>query len=76
MSKKDKQIKKLLRQKTLSSKEAVRLLELSGWVAQKNSGSSHLQLENSNKDGKATIPLKRKTLDIKTKKSILKQSKL
>ena len=57
MSKKDKELKKLLQQKTLSSKEAVRLLELDGWIEDKDkqrkqSGSSHQQFIHPIKKGK------------------------
>lgn len=81
MSKKDKELKKLLQQKTLSSKEAVRLLELDGWIEdkdkqQKQSGSSHQQFIHPIKKGKITVPAGRKTLPEETRKSILIQAGL
>ena len=77
MSKKDKEIKKLLQQKTLISKEAVRLLELDGWVIdKKHSGTSHTQFEHPIKKGKVTVPLNKNPLKEKTLKTILKQAGL
>lgn len=77
MSKKDKELKKLLQQKTLSSKEAVRLLELDGWVLDsKKSGSSHQQFVHPIKKGKTTVPAGRKTLPAETRKDILIQAGL
>ena len=81
MSKKDKEFQKLLQQKTLSSKEAVRLLELAGWILDKNtnrnnSGSSHQQFIHPDKKGKICVPAGRKTLTESTRKSILEQAGL
>ena len=81
MSKRDKELKKLLQQKTLSSKEAVRLLELDGWVLdkekqRKKSGSSHQQFVHPIKKGKTTVPAGRKTLPEETRKDILIQAGL
>ena len=76
MSKKDKEIKKLLNKKTLTSEEAVRLLELDGWFSDKSSGTSHQQFEHSIKKGKITVPAEKNPLNVKTKNSILKQAGL
>ncbi|MBR0075756.1 MAG: type II toxin-antitoxin system HicA family toxin [Synergistaceae bacterium] len=79
MSKRDKEIQKLLHKKTLSSKEAVRLLELNGWIQDKNArktGTSHQQFIHPDKKEKTTVPAGRKTLPEATRKSILEQAGL
>ena len=76
MSKKDKQIKKLLQKKTLSSKEVVKLLELINLEGNKKTGSSHLQFEDPITKSKITVPMHGKELKKKTLDSILKQAGL
>ena len=78
MSKKDKQFYKLLHKKTLSSDEAVRLLEIDGWYGDSDNPSdgSHYHLIHSIKKGKITIPLGRKVLKKKTLDSILQSAGL
>ena len=77
MSKKDKEFQRLLAQKTLSSTEAIRLLQLDGWVPDHNtSGTSHQQFEHLTKKGKITVPTGRKTLPEGTRKSIFEQAGL
>ncbi|MBR1658161.1 MAG: type II toxin-antitoxin system HicA family toxin [Synergistaceae bacterium] len=78
MSKKDKQFYKLLHKKTLSSDEAVRLLEIDGWQEDLDNPTdgSHYHLAHSVKKGKVTVPLGRKVLKKKTLDSILKSAGL
>ena len=78
MSKKDKQFYKLLHKKTLSSDEAVRLLEIDGWHEDPDNPTdgSHLHLVHPVKKGKVTVPLGRKVLKKKTLDSILKSAGL
>ena len=78
MSKKDKQLHKLLHKKTLSSDEAVRLLELDGWYEDPDNPTdgSHYHLVHPIKKGKATVPLGRKELKKKTLDSILSNADL
>lgn len=76
MSKKDKEFQKLLHKKTLTSTEAVRLLELDGWVKDDKSGTSHQQYEHPIKKGKITVPAGKNPLNLKTKDSILEQAGL
>ena len=79
MSKKDKEFQRLLSKKVLSSKEAVRLLELDGWFRDKNNsqtGTSHQHFSHLTKFGKVCVPAGREALPDKTKQSILKQAGL
>ena len=78
MSKKDKQFLKLLHKKTLSSDEAVRLLEIDGWYEDSDNPTdgSHYHLVHPIKKGKITVPLGRKVLKKKTKDSILNDAGL
>ena len=79
MSKKEKELQKLLHKKILSSDEAIRLIELDGWypdVINTKSGTSHLQFHHKSKKGKVTIPAKRHALHPDTQKAILKQAGL
>ena len=78
MSKKAKQKAKLLHKKTLSSDEAIRLLELDGWQEDKDNPTdgSHRHFVHSVKKGKITVPLERKVLKKKTHDSILSDSGL
>ena len=78
MSKKDKQLYKLLHKKTLSSDEAVRLLEIDGWYEDSDNPTdgSHYHLVHPVKKGKVTVPLGRKVLKKKTLDSILKSAGL
>ena len=79
MSKREKELQKLLHKKILSSDEAIRLVELDGWYPDpinKKSGTSHLQFHHKNKKGKVTIPAKRNALHPDTLKNILKQANL
>ena len=78
MSKKDKQFYKLLHKKTLSSDEAVRLLEIDGWHEDSDNPTdgSHYHLAHPVKKGKVTVPLGRKVLKKKTLDSILKNAGL
>ena len=74
-TKKAKQLQKLLHKKLLSSKEAVRLAELTGRHKDKdNPGKgSHQQMEDAEGRGKTTIPMTRKVLRKKTRDKILEQ---
>ena len=78
MSKKDKQFFKLLHKKTLSSDEAVRLLEIDGWYEDPNNPQkgSHKQFVHPVKKGKVTVPTNRKVLVKDTKDDILIQAGL
>ncbi|MBR2208892.1 MAG: type II toxin-antitoxin system HicA family toxin [Synergistaceae bacterium] len=76
MSKEDKELQKLLNKKTLTSKEAVRLLELIKLNGNKKTGSSHQHFKGKNIKGKITVPAHSKELKVKTKNSILKQAGL
>ncbi len=79
MSKKEKELKKLLNKKVLSSDEAIRLVELDGWYPDpinNKSGTSHLQFHHRIKKGKVTIPANRNTLHPDTLDSILHQSQI
>ncbi|MBQ8692624.1 MAG: type II toxin-antitoxin system HicA family toxin [Synergistaceae bacterium] len=78
MTKRDKQFTKLLNQKTLSSSEAVRLLQLDGWGEDKDNPTdgSHYHLEHPVKKGKITVPLGRKVLKKLTRDSILRAADL
>ena len=78
MSKKDKQFYKLLHKKTLSSDEAVRLLEIDGWYKDPDNPTdgSHYHLVHPTKKGKMTVPLERKVLKKKTHDSILNDAGL
>ena len=78
MSKKDKQFYKLLHKKTLSSDEAVRLLELDGWYEDPDNPTegSHYHLIHPIKKGKMTVPLERKVLRKKTQDAILNDAGL
>ena len=79
VSKKEKELQKLLHKKILSSNEAIRLVELDGWYPDpinNKSGTSHLQFHHKIKKGKVTIPANRKTLHPDTQETILKQAGL
>ena len=76
LSKKDKELRKLLNKKTLTSKEAIRLLELIQLKGDKKTGSSHQQFTDPITKCKITVPAHSKELTIKTKNSILKQARL
>lgn len=79
MSKREKELQRLLHQKLLSSDEAIRLIELDGWYADpinNKSGTSHLQFHHKVKKGKVTIPRGQKVLHPDTKNDILKQASL
>lgn len=78
MSKKDKQFQKLLHQKTLSSNEAIQLLEIDGWYEDPNNpqNGSHKQFVHPFKKGKVTVPANRKSLVKDTKDDILMQAGL
>ncbi len=75
MTKRDKQTARLLAQKTLSSDDAVRLMELDGWYPDPYNPQkgSHKQFIHPVKKGKVTIPLGRKVLPKDTRDSILYQ---
>ena len=68
MSKRAKELERLLNQKTLSSDEAVRLLELTGWerirksVGRKKSGTSHMYFWHSVRKIETCIPGNKKNL--------------
>ena len=79
LSKKEKEFQRLLHKKTLSSDEAIRLVELDGWYLDpisNKSGTSHLYFRHKTKSGKVTIPANRKTIHPDTLASILKQAGL
>lgn len=56
--------------KTYSSKEIIQLLKKDGWYLV-NTVGSHAQYKHPSKIGKVTVPHPRKTLTIKTVKSIV-----
>ena len=78
MSKRDKQYQRLLKQKTLSSEEAIRLLLIDGWQEHKDNPQkgSHKQFVHPVKKGKVTVPTGRKVLPKDTKDDILIQAGL
>nr|WP_287193174.1 type II toxin-antitoxin system HicA family toxin [Syntrophothermus sp.] len=63
------------RAKTYSSRELIRLIQQAGWMMVRISGSHH-QFRHPTKPGLVTIPHPRKSLPVKTVKSILKQAGL
>lgn len=81
MSKKTKEYMKLLRKKTLSSDEGVRLLELADWytvhktVMRKKSGTSHQYMKSPNGKYETCIPLNRKNLSDGVRQIIQKLAK-
>lgn len=78
LTKRDKQAAKLLAQKTLSSDDAVRLMELYGWYPDPDNPQkgSHKHFVHPTKRGKVTIPLGREVLRKDTRDSILNQAGL
>lgn len=78
LSKKDKQFERLLKQKTLSSEEAIRLLMIDGWREHRDNPQkgSHKQFVHPSKKGKVTVPMGRKVLTEDTKNDILSQAGL
>lgn len=68
MTKRSKELERLLNQKTLSSDEAVRLLELTGWerirksVGRKKSGTSHMYFWHPVRKIETCVPADRKNL--------------
>ena len=76
MSKKAKDLQRLLNKKTLSSNEAVRLLELTGWmrirqsVGRKKSGTSHFYFWHPTRKLETCVPADRKNLSDEVRKVI------
>ena len=60
---------------TISSREVIAMLERAGWFHIKSKGS-HQQFKHPERPGRVTVPDPRKDLDIKTLKSIERQSGL
>ena len=60
---------------TISSREVIATLERVGWFRIKSKGS-HQQFKHRERPGRVTVPDPRKDLDIKTLKSIERQSGL
>lgn len=59
--------------KAYSSRELIRILSEDGWEVARVSGS-HFQFRHPQKPGKVTVPHPRKSLPVKTVRSILKQA--
>ena len=78
MSKRDKEFQRLLHQKTLTSDEMIRLLELDGWVPDpdKPQTGSHKHFVHPVKKGKVSVPDHHKVLKPKTHARILQAAGL
>ena len=76
LSKRAKELERLLNQRTLSSNEAVRLLELTGWerirksVGRKKSGTSHMYFWHPVRKLETCVPDKKKNLSDTVRKVI------
>ena len=76
MTKRSKELERLLNQKTLSSEEAVRLLELTGWerirksVGRKKSGTSHMYFWHPVRKIETCVPGNKKNLSDMVRKVI------
>ena len=78
MSKREKLKARLLSQKTLSSDETIRLLELDDWIPDPDNPQrgSHKYFVHPVKKDKVTIPTGRKVLPKDTRDDILRQAGL